>query len=169
MGWVRASQSLLLAAQRVDPVTLRGLGGGLLGILGVRGSLCWWPLLAFTEGRCLRGSGGMTAETRREPSANPLKRGANPRQTHTTRRELQNRRYFSLYMHLVAPVGPAVRRAGRCDAERPTKCGSKSLRECSVRVPLGVLRGSEGRHLDPLRAAVGGPLGVLGSEGTSTL
>ena len=34
---VRASQSLLLANQRVDPVTLRGLRGGLLGILGFGG------------------------------------------------------------------------------------------------------------------------------------
>ena len=55
----------------------------------------------------------------------PLKRGANPRQTHTTRRELQNRRYFSLH----ASRGPRRASGAACG---PLRC--RNVNEMWVQV-----------------------------------
>ena len=57
-----ASRTLRLAFQRVDPVTLRGLRGGLLGIWGVRGSRGVWLLLAAHGGSVPQRVGGTTVD-----------------------------------------------------------------------------------------------------------
>jgi hypothetical protein len=61
-GGVMASRTLRLAFQRVDPVTLRGLRGRLLGIWGVRGSRGVWLLLAAHGGSVPQRVGGTTVD-----------------------------------------------------------------------------------------------------------
>ena len=147
---VRASQSRLLAAQRVDPVTLRGLGGGLLGILGVRGSLGWWPLLAFAEGLAVRGSAPSVVHRTTEHRPNQMPRIAE-RHTLTTLSSPPCR----LTLHtLPSPASPPCGLSLPCTLSIQLPCGLPLRCTLSIR-RARVTRGSTCLH-DATCCCVGG-------------